>query len=57
MEALKLERFHVAGNSMGGMLAAMYGAKYPQKVLTLALLALQTQVNWPSFYGKALILY
>jgi abhydrolase domain-containing protein 6 len=38
-EALKLERFHVAGNSMGGMLAAMYGAKYPRKVLTLALLA------------------
>ncbi len=38
-EALKLERFHVAGNSMGGMLAAMYGAKYPQKVITLALLA------------------
>jgi len=39
MEALKLEKFHVAGNSMGGMLAAMYGAKYPRKVLTLALLA------------------
>lgn len=39
MEALKLEKFHIAGNSMGGMLAAMYGAKYPQKVLTLALLA------------------
>jgi len=38
-EVLKLERFHLAGNSMGGMLAGMYGAKYPQKVLTLALLA------------------
>ena len=38
-EVLKLEKFHVVGNSMGGMLAAMYGAKYPQKVLTLALLA------------------
>lgn len=38
-EALKLERFHLAGNSMGGMLAALYGATYPQKVLTLALLA------------------
>jgi len=36
---MKLEKFHLAGNSMGGMLAAMYGAKYPQKVLTLALLA------------------
>lgn len=38
-EALKLEKFHLAGNSMGGMLAALYGATYPQKVLTLALLA------------------
>lgn len=38
-EVLKLEKFHVAGNSMGGMFAAMYGAKYPQKVLTVALLA------------------
>jgi pimeloyl-ACP methyl ester carboxylesterase len=38
-EALKLERFHLAGNSMGGMFAAMYGAKYPQKVSTLALFA------------------
>ena len=38
-EALKLEKFHVAGNSMGGMFAALYGAKYPQKVITVALLA------------------
>ncbi|MFZ4439887.1 MAG: alpha/beta fold hydrolase [Syntrophales bacterium] len=38
-EVLKLEKFHVSGNSMGGMLAGMYGARYPQKVLTLALLA------------------
>ncbi len=38
-EVMKLDKFHVAGNSMGGMLAAMYGAIYPKKVLTLALLA------------------
>lgn len=38
-EVMKLERFHLAGNSMGGMLAAMYSAAYPRKVLTLALLA------------------
>jgi pimeloyl-ACP methyl ester carboxylesterase len=38
-EILKLERFHLAGNSMGGMFAAAYGAKYPRKVSTLALLA------------------
>ena len=38
-EILKLEKFHLAGNSMGGMLAGMYGATYPRKILTLALLA------------------
>jgi pimeloyl-ACP methyl ester carboxylesterase len=38
-EVMKLDRFHLAGNSMGGMLAAMYGAAYPRKVSTLALLA------------------
>ena len=38
VEALRLERFHLAGNSMGGMIAAVYAAKHPQKVLTLALL-------------------
>ena len=35
---LKLDQFHMAGNSMGGALTAAYGAKHPEKVLTLALL-------------------
>ena len=39
IQALKIERFHLAGNSMGGLLAAMYGASYPEKILTLSLLA------------------
>jgi len=38
-EVLKLGKFHMAGHSMGGMIAAVYGTKYPQKVLTLALMA------------------
>ena len=38
-EVMKLEKFHMAGNSMGGMFTAAYGAKYPKKVSTLALLA------------------
>lgn len=38
-DELKLGKFNVAGSSMGGMFTAMYGAKYPQKVLTLALMA------------------
>ena len=38
VEVLKLDKFHMAGNSMGGAYAATYGAKHPGKVLTLALL-------------------
>ena len=38
MEVLRLDRFHLAGQSMGGALTAVYGAKHPDKVLTLALL-------------------
>jgi pimeloyl-ACP methyl ester carboxylesterase len=38
-DVLHLQRFHLAGNSMGGTIAAVYGAKLPQKVATLALLA------------------
>jgi abhydrolase domain-containing protein 6 len=38
-EVLNLGKFHMAGNSMGGMIACEYAAQYPQKVLTLALLA------------------
>jgi pimeloyl-ACP methyl ester carboxylesterase len=35
--ALGLEKFHIAGNSMGGYLAAMYSHKYPGQVRSLAL--------------------
>jgi len=38
VEVLKLDKFHVAGNSLGGALTATYGAKHPEKVLTLALM-------------------
>jgi len=37
-EELKLDAFHLAGNSMGGALTAIYSANHPQKVLTAALL-------------------
>jgi len=36
--ALGLDRFHLAGNSMGGAIAAEYAARFPDKVLSLALL-------------------
>ncbi len=35
--AMKLEQFHVVGNSMGGHLAALYTHKYPGQVLSMAL--------------------
>jgi pimeloyl-ACP methyl ester carboxylesterase len=38
VEVLKLDKFHMAGNSLGGAFTATYGAKHPEKVLTLALL-------------------
>ncbi|MCE5265078.1 MAG: alpha/beta hydrolase [Deltaproteobacteria bacterium] len=38
VEVLKLDRFHMAGNSLGGSYAATYGARHPGKILTLALL-------------------
>lgn len=36
--ALKLKQFHVAGNSMGGHLAALYAHRYPQEVMSLSLI-------------------
>jgi pimeloyl-ACP methyl ester carboxylesterase len=38
VEVLKLDKFHIAGHSVGGAFTAVYGAKHPEKVLTLALL-------------------
>ncbi|MDJ0876121.1 MAG: alpha/beta hydrolase, partial [Desulfobacterales bacterium] len=38
IEVLKLDTFHIAGNSMGGALAALYGAAHPEKVLSIALM-------------------
>jgi len=38
-EALNLRKFHLAGNSMGGMIACEYAAQFPEKVLSLGLFA------------------
>ena len=37
VEALKLERFHIGGNSMGGHLAALHAHRYPVQIRSLAL--------------------
>jgi pimeloyl-ACP methyl ester carboxylesterase len=36
-ESLGLDRFHLAGSSMGGYIAGFYASEYPQKVKSLAL--------------------
>ncbi len=38
VQALGLTQFHIAGNSMGGHLAALYTHRYPQEVTSLALI-------------------
>lgn len=37
VQALDLKQFHIAGNSMGGHLAALYTHRYPQDVMSLSL--------------------
>jgi abhydrolase domain-containing protein 6 len=37
-KALKIERLHLIGNSMGGHIAALYAARHPDEVTSLALL-------------------
>jgi pimeloyl-ACP methyl ester carboxylesterase len=39
MDALGIERAHVAGNSMGGRIAIELGLRHPDRVMSLALLA------------------
>ncbi len=36
-EALKLENFHIAGNSMGGFFAGIYAVRYPDEIISVGL--------------------
>lgn len=38
MAGLGVDRFHLAGNSMGGAISALYSTKYPSKVKSLTLI-------------------
>lgn len=38
-QALGLEKFHMAGNSMGGYITAMYAAQHPEQILSAILFA------------------
>ena len=51
VDALKLGRFHIAGNSMGGYISILYTARNPQRVMSMLLLdnaGLQTVSPQPS---------
>lgn len=39
IDALSIRRLHLVGHSMGGHIAALYAARYPQQVVSLALMA------------------
>jgi pimeloyl-ACP methyl ester carboxylesterase len=38
MTKLKIDRFHIVGNSLGGLVAWRYSAQFPEKILTLNLI-------------------
>ena len=38
LQALQIDKLHLIGNSMGGQISALYAARYPDQVLSLALL-------------------
>ncbi|MDA7087843.1 alpha/beta hydrolase [Pseudomonas sp. SA3-5] len=37
-QALKIKKLHLIGNSMGGHISALYAARYPEQILSVALL-------------------
>ena len=55
MANLNLEQFHIAGNSMGGAISAIYATLYPQQVQSLTLIdAAGVDAPNPSEYMQAL---
>lgn len=56
IEKLKIEKFHLAGNSLGGNIAWNYAAEYPQKIEKLILVdasGLPTNKPQPSVFKMA----
>lgn len=55
MSGLRIDKFHIAGNSMGGAISAIYSLNYPDKVKSLTLIdAAGVDGDTPSEYYKAL---
>lgn len=47
-DALKLGTFHIAGNSMGGTLAALYSLEHPDRVTSLAFIGAPHGIKTPA---------
>jgi len=55
MNNLGIQRFHIAGNSMGGAISAIYSSRYPQQIESLTLIdAAGVDAPNPSEYMQAL---
>jgi pimeloyl-ACP methyl ester carboxylesterase len=56
LEKIKVDKFHLAGNSLGGNIAWNYAAEYPEKVLKLILIdasGLPTFIPQPAIFKMA----
>ena len=51
LDALGLDRAHVVGASMGGMIAQLIAARYPERVLSLASIMSNTGHRWRGMPG------
>lgn len=47
IEQLGIRQFHLAGNSMGGTIAALYAVKYPEQVLSVAFIGAPHGIRSP----------
>lgn len=47
VQQLKLQQINIAGNSMGGLIAALYAQKYPTEVSTLAIIGAPLGIHSP----------
>ncbi|MCD8520834.1 MAG: alpha/beta hydrolase [Saccharospirillaceae bacterium] len=55
MSTTGVSQFHIAGNSMGGAISAIYASRYPQQILSLTLIdAAGVESPQPSEYMQAL---
>lgn len=55
MQNLKIDQFHIAGNSMGGAISAIYSTLYPQDIQSLTLIdAAGVEAPNPSEYMEGL---